>query len=189
MEEPKTCPYFDPLNYTRGRQPYSACIVVAAVVKQCIAEFEHFHRSNLIQAHAETYVPDDTCSDIGPGCRPIYVPLMSRSCIPRELAHVLCQPVSNLLTKMDLLSCWHFRTKRYRGPKKREPLYKHEEEQVYPIHCLDQPTTAKQSLRTWVMCFNDVLIAPKLHEALCHLLEIGDWKKLGTRLRVRVSTS
>ncbi|KAG6260967.1 hypothetical protein E4U46_003170 [Claviceps purpurea] len=90
-----------------------------------------------------------------------------------------------MLTKMDLFSCWHSRTKRYRSSKKREPLYKHEEEQVYPIHCLDQPTTAKQSLRTWVMCFNDVLIAPKLHEALCRLLEIGDWKKLGTRLRVR----
>ncbi|KAG5981028.1 hypothetical protein E4U55_003380 [Claviceps digitariae] len=91
---------------------------------------------------------------------------------------------------MVLPSCCNFRTKRLdkklgKKKKKRKPLSKDDEEDVYPIHALDQPTTVRQSMRTWVMCFNDVLNAPKLHDALCHLLEIGDWKKLGTRLRVR----
>ncbi|KAG6015317.1 hypothetical protein E4U54_003709 [Claviceps lovelessii] len=86
---------------------------------------------------------------------------------------------------MVLLSSCNFRTKRNPlSKKKRKPLSKDDEE-VYSIHCLDQPITARQSMRTWVMCFNDVLIAPKLHEALCRLLQTGDWKKLGTRLRVR----
>ncbi|KHN96669.1 uncharacterized protein MAM_05612 [Metarhizium album ARSEF 1941] len=55
---------------------------------------------------------------------------------------------------------------------------------VYPVHLLDQ-STLKQELVTWVLSFNDVLSAALLHQSLCKLLEIGDWKKLGTRLRVR----
>ncbi|KAG6006380.1 hypothetical protein E4U21_007111 [Claviceps maximensis] len=86
---------------------------------------------------------------------------------------------------MVLLSCCNFGNKRFSlSRKKRKPLVKDNEEDVYPIHSLDQPTTMRQSMRTWVMCFNDVLLAPKLHEALCQLLQLGDWKKLGTRLRV-----
>jgi hypothetical protein len=36
------------------------------------------------------------------------------------------------------------------------------------------------------MRFNDVLDAEKLHDALSELLEIGDWRKLGGRLRFKV---
>ncbi|GAO14342.1 hypothetical protein UVI_02034170 [Ustilaginoidea virens] len=43
----------------------------------------------------------------------------------------------------------------------------------------------RQMLTTWVMCFNDVLDAAQLHACLCQLLEIGDWRKLGARLRVK----
>ncbi|KAG5914575.1 hypothetical protein E4U42_000420 [Claviceps africana] len=86
---------------------------------------------------------------------------------------------------MRLPSCYHFRINRRPLGKKRKTVSKTDAEEVYPIHCLDQPTTVRQSMRTWVMCFNDVLMAPRLHEALCHLLEMGDWKKLGTRLRIR----
>ncbi|KAG5931376.1 hypothetical protein E4U53_001805 [Claviceps sorghi] len=86
---------------------------------------------------------------------------------------------------MLLPSCCHFRINRRPLGKKRKLASKMDAEDVYPIHCLDQPVTVRQRMRTWVLCFNDVLIAPKLHEALCHLLEMGDWKKLGTRLRIR----
>ncbi|QPH11848.1 hypothetical protein C2857_003772 [Epichloe festucae Fl1] len=80
-----------------------------------------------------------------------------------------------------IFSCCNARAERPLANEKLSPRY---EEEVYPIHLLDQPT-ATQKMLTWVMCFNDVLNAPKLHESLCHLLEIGDWKKLGARLRVR----
>jgi hypothetical protein len=57
---------------------------------------------------------------------------------------------------------------------------------VFPVHLLDQ-SALQQELVTWVLSFNDVLSAACLHQSLCALLEIGDWKKLGTRLRIRVS--
>lgn len=84
-----------------------------------------------------------------------------------------------------IFSCCNARNERSLANEKLSPRF---EEEVYPIHLLDQPT-ATQKMLTWVMCFNDVLNAPKIHESLCHLLEIGDWKKLGARLRVRVSIS
>ncbi|KID76303.1 O-acetyltransferase PaAT-2 [Metarhizium brunneum] len=67
------------------------------------------------------------------------------------------------------------------GTEKLTPVH---DEVVYPVHFLDQ-STLQQELVTWVLSFNDVLSAVPLHQSLCTLLEIGDWKKLGTRLRVR----
>jgi hypothetical protein len=37
--------------------------------------------------------------------------------------------------------------------------------------------------------FNDVLDADKLHASLSRLLEIGDWKKVGGRLKLTVTFS
>lgn len=56
---------------------------------------------------------------------------------------------------------------------------------VYPVHSLDG---AKHNhvLISWVMRFNDVLDSGKLYLALSKLLEIGDWKKLGGRLKMGV---
>lgn len=39
----------------------------------------------------------------------------------------------------------------------------------------------------WTLRFDDILDADKLGVALSQLLEIGDWRKLGGRLRRRVS--
>lgn len=61
------------------------------------------------------------------------------------------------------------------------------DEVVYPFHVLDRPTLDEE-LVTWVLSFNDVLSAISLHQSLCTLLEIGDWRKLGARLRVTVSS-
>ncbi|KAJ6084309.1 transcriptional regulator sdnM [Penicillium sp. IBT 16267x] len=56
---------------------------------------------------------------------------------------------------------------------------------VYPIHVLDN-IKANHCYVDWLMRFNDVLDAEKLKAALSRLLEIGDWKKLGGRLRRKV---
>ncbi|KAH8659820.1 hypothetical protein BX600DRAFT_513488 [Xylariales sp. PMI_506] len=52
---------------------------------------------------------------------------------------------------------------------------------VYPVHPLDY--SYKGSTITWLMRFSDVLDGDKLHSSLTRLLETGDWKKLGGRLR------
>nr|POF13782.1 hypothetical protein CFP56_02806 [Quercus suber] len=57
-----------------------------------------------------------------------------------------------------------------------------EGDDVYPVHALDG-TLQNRKFVTWLMQFNDVLDADKLQSSLSALLEIGDWRKLGGRLR------
>ena len=59
------------------------------------------------------------------------------------------------------------------------------EDEVYPLHMLDDIKTNRMFL-SWIMRFNDVLGAEILRDALSRLLEIGDWRKLGGRLRFKV---
>ncbi|KAI7765337.1 hypothetical protein LZL87_009866 [Fusarium oxysporum] len=54
---------------------------------------------------------------------------------------------------------------------------------VYPTHMIDNVSILKFLVMAWTMRFNDVLDAEKLHQSLSELLTIGDWKKLGGRLR------
>ncbi|KAF5640440.1 chloramphenicol acetyltransferase-like domain protein [Fusarium sp. NRRL 52700] len=54
---------------------------------------------------------------------------------------------------------------------------------VYPTHMIDNVSVLKFLVMAWTMRFNDVLNADKLHQSLSELLNIGDWKKLGGRLR------
>jgi hypothetical protein len=58
-------------------------------------------------------------------------------------------------------------------------------EDIYPIHALDD-VKSNRAYVDWLMVFNDVLDAKKLNDALSRLLDIGDWKKLGGRLRFKV---
>ncbi|KAF5671419.1 hypothetical protein FHETE_4129 [Fusarium heterosporum] len=55
---------------------------------------------------------------------------------------------------------------------------------VYPTHMIDNVSVVKSLVMAWTMRYNDVVDADKLHRALLELLEIGDWKKLGGRLKV-----
>lgn len=55
---------------------------------------------------------------------------------------------------------------------------------VYPLHSLDD-SKVNYCFVNWMMRFNDVLDAEKLNEALSQLLRMGDWKKLGGRLRYK----
>ncbi|KFA81220.1 hypothetical protein S40288_07880 [Stachybotrys chartarum IBT 40288] len=57
---------------------------------------------------------------------------------------------------------------------------------VYPLHMLDDTKTLRGIVVTWTLRFNDALDADKLHTSLSRLLEIGDWRKLGGRLRINV---
>lgn len=55
-------------------------------------------------------------------------------------------------------------------------------EETYPLHALDN----NPNWVNWVMRFNDALDAQKLNSSLSRLLEIGDWRKLGGRIRRKV---
>ncbi|KAF4121533.1 hypothetical protein GMORB2_1941 [Geosmithia morbida] len=57
---------------------------------------------------------------------------------------------------------------------------------VYPLHTLDTTKTLKKLNVLWTYRFNDVLDADKLDASLTRLLEIGDWRKAGGRLRTRL---
>jgi hypothetical protein len=60
------------------------------------------------------------------------------------------------------------------------------DDDVYPVHSLDDTKTFRGILMTWTICFNDVLDADKLRVSLSRLLEVGDWRKIGGRLRLNV---
>lgn len=62
-----------------------------------------------------------------------------------------------------------------------------ESDDVYPVHMLDKSKTLRGIVVAWTLHFNDVLDADKLYTALSKLLEIGDWRKVGGRLRLKVS--
>ena len=46
----------------------------------------------------------------------------------------------------------------------------------------------REAVMSWTLQYDDVLDAEKLHRALARLLEIGNWRKLGGRLRLDVSS-
>lgn len=56
---------------------------------------------------------------------------------------------------------------------------------IYPLYPFDSDKT-NRCFVSWLMRFNDVLDPEQLNNALARLLEIGDWKKLGGRLRWKV---
>jgi hypothetical protein len=62
-----------------------------------------------------------------------------------------------------------------------------ESDDIYPVHLLDDTKALRNIVVTWTLRFNDVLDPEKLHASLSGLLEIGDWRKVGGRLRLKVS--
>lgn len=57
---------------------------------------------------------------------------------------------------------------------------------VYPVHLLDTAQDFRKLFLAYLFVFTDVLDAQKLADSLSELLAIGDWKKLGGRLRKNV---
>ncbi|KAH8688490.1 hypothetical protein BGZ61DRAFT_494573 [Ilyonectria robusta] len=54
---------------------------------------------------------------------------------------------------------------------------------IYPVHPTDDNKTNREKTMSWTLRFNDILDAEKIQDSLRRLLEIGDWRKLGGRLR------
>lgn len=57
---------------------------------------------------------------------------------------------------------------------------------IYPLHFLDDLKLNRIPV-SWLLHFNDVLDAEKLHNALSAVLQTGDWRKLTGRLYKKVS--
>lgn len=76
-----------------------------------------------------------------------------------------------------------------RASPARSPPPPVESDDVYPVHMLDDTKTLRDIVVTWTLRFNDVLDADNLYASLSRLLEIGDWRKVGGRLRLKVSFS
>lgn len=61
-------------------------------------------------------------------------------------------------------------------------------DEILPMHDFDARPQVRDIIIGWTLRFDDILEADKLSVALSQLLEIGDWRKLGGRLRENVST-
>lgn len=57
---------------------------------------------------------------------------------------------------------------------------------VFPVHMLDDAKGVRDMSIVWMFRFNDALDAELLHSSLTRLICIGDWRKLGGRLRLKV---
>lgn len=57
---------------------------------------------------------------------------------------------------------------------------------VYPLHMLDQAPVLRSIIITWTLRFDAILDTELLRNSLDHLLTMGDWRKLGGRLRTKV---
>ncbi|TVY41307.1 Transcriptional regulator [Lachnellula subtilissima] len=53
-----------------------------------------------------------------------------------------------------------------------------------PLHSKDDTKSLRPFVLDFTLCFDDVLDAEKLRNSLERLMEIGDWRKLGARLRL-----
>ena len=60
------------------------------------------------------------------------------------------------------------------------------DDDVFPLHLLDDTPTLRGIVCAWTLRFDDVLDPGRLQESLSKLLNIGDWRKLGGRLRLSV---
>ncbi|KAI0206675.1 hypothetical protein F4808DRAFT_466656 [Astrocystis sublimbata] len=56
-------------------------------------------------------------------------------------------------------------------------------DEVYPVHFIDQAAIVRSSLISYTFRYEHVLDAQKLHDSLAILLDCGNWRKLGGRLR------
>lgn len=62
----------------------------------------------------------------------------------------------------------------------------YDDDEVYPLHMLDLPKPVAGFMIRGLL-FNDQLDANVLHNSLARLADIGDWRKIGGRVRTCVS--
>ena len=58
---------------------------------------------------------------------------------------------------------------------------------IVPMHCFDDNAINRSLLLYLTLRFDDVLDPERLRHALERLMELGEWRKLGARLRKTVS--
>lgn len=75
--------------------------------------------------------------------------------------------------------CSYFRTPRF-------VCQQDNDDEIYPVHFIDQGGIIRQSIINYTFRYDAVLDDGKLRDSLVQLLEIGDWQKLGGRLRLNV---
>lgn len=63
-----------------------------------------------------------------------------------------------------------------------------EGDRILPMHLFDDTTANNNVLLSVTLCFDKVLHPDRIHSALVRLLQIGEWRKLGGRLRRHVSS-
>lgn len=62
-----------------------------------------------------------------------------------------------------------------------------ETDEIYPLFFLDNLAAGRESILSETLRFKEVLDSGKLYNGLTKLIQYGDWRKLGGRLRLRVS--
>ncbi|CCF44439.1 BCL5p [Colletotrichum higginsianum] len=60
-----------------------------------------------------------------------------------------------------------------------------DDDHVYPLHVLDDTKMHREIFLNWILVFDDVLDPGQLHRSLARLLELGDWRKIGGRLKLK----
>jgi len=60
---------------------------------------------------------------------------------------------------------------------------------IIPLHYWDDLLFTRDVCQNFTFQFDDVMDSEKLRMSFSRLLEIGDWKKLGARLRMNVVTT
>lgn len=63
---------------------------------------------------------------------------------------------------------------------------RYENDEVYPVHMLDGVRVHRNFICTWILRFDDVLDPEVLRTSLARLFDIGDWRKVGGRIRIKV---
>ena len=63
-----------------------------------------------------------------------------------------------------------------------------EGDRIVSMHLFDDTTANNNVLLSVTLCFDKVLNSDRIHSALVRLLNIGEWRKLGGRLRRHVSS-
>lgn len=80
-----------------------------------------------------------------------------------------------------IISCFLQCDMKTKGPQQPTDF----ESDIYPVHLLDNAKTFR-NYESYLFRFNDVLDSKKLYSSLSRLLEIGNWRKVGGRLRLKV---
>ena len=103
----------------------------------------------------------------------------------RPVTHHASHLIDHTKSPINSTKPSHIDTMSFLFGKSKSAVVEIPDAEVYPVHALDAPKV-NHNVLGWVFRFDDALDADKLKESLCRLLETGDWRKLGGRIRRNV---